>query len=407
MAAAMQTSKCSMRTSVQNRSAAPFRSASQAVPRSRRTIVTKAAQDPVADVAKKAMAAFAAAAVALTPLAAGATEGSIMPSRNREEDKAARSFMDSQETKGTITPGRGQEDPNSGKLGSFFKAGGAAQADMRQAAGQRGDQEGPGKGSVGIGQKLQDLAGQATKGPGGAGGNEALDKMDKAGAIGSASDRSKPVSWDGAALQVNVGVNVFGRGETGTTTDQANAGVQDLKDTLTNPGQSAANAASRTQQEANRVLSNPTGGPEQSKRAAQQLSDANSEVPKALAGGAQKAKEAVTGASFNGFDVASLQHNVRFGDLQSITGAQSKKADVDQAVTASDTATGDAQTTIDKSTSGVKARAASDSAPSQGPGASSGRTGPGGAADRAEARFDSESAAGQTPKKSGNEGFRV
>ena len=50
----------------------------------------------MADVAKKAMAAFAAAAVALTPLAAGATEGSIMPSRNREEDKAARSFMDSQ-----------------------------------------------------------------------------------------------------------------------------------------------------------------------------------------------------------------------------------------------------------------------------------------------------------------------
>ena len=36
------------------------------------------------------------------------------------------------------------------------------------------------------------------------------------------------------------------------------------------------------------MLSNPTGGPEQSKRAAQQLSDANSEIPKALAGGAQK-----------------------------------------------------------------------------------------------------------------------
>jgi hypothetical protein len=118
---------------------------------------------------------------------------------------------------------------------------------------------------------------------------QALDKMDKAGALGTASDRSKPVSWDGAALQVstcctlsaaevvlpccdtqyralpwihgfkhsvassvratgcgtaavqitgcqvwhfltlltrfvwlqvNVGVNVFGRGETGTTTDQ-------------------------------------------------------------------------------------------------------------------------------------------------------------------------------------------
>ena len=46
---------------------------------------------------------------------------------------------------------------------------------QRQAAGQRGDQEGPGKGSVGIGQKLQDLAGQATKGPGGSGGNEVHD----------------------------------------------------------------------------------------------------------------------------------------------------------------------------------------------------------------------------------------
>ena len=37
------------------------------------------------------------------------------------------------ETKGTITPGRGQEDPNSGKFGSFFKAGGengTTQADM-------------------------------------------------------------------------------------------------------------------------------------------------------------------------------------------------------------------------------------------------------------------------------------
>jgi hypothetical protein len=32
-------------------------------------------------------------------------------------------------------------------------------------------------------------------------------------------------------------------------------------------------------------------------------------------------KDAVTGASFS-FDTASLQHNVRFGDLQSITGAQ-------------------------------------------------------------------------------------
>ena len=32
---------------------------------------------------------------------------------------------------------------------------------------------------------------------------QALDKMDKAGALGTASDRSKPVSWDGASLQVS------------------------------------------------------------------------------------------------------------------------------------------------------------------------------------------------------------
>jgi hypothetical protein len=95
---------------------------------------------------------------------------------------------------------------------------------------------------------------------------QALDKMDKAGALGSASDRSKPVSWNGASLQVcpsqaakprrplaqqpvlhvcrlgqahqpaarpeasdfsnmplpqvNVDQKTFGRGETGTTTDQ-------------------------------------------------------------------------------------------------------------------------------------------------------------------------------------------
>ena len=33
---------------------------------------------------------------------------------------------------------------------------------------------------------------------------QALDKMDKAGALGTASDRSKPVSWDGASLQVSL-----------------------------------------------------------------------------------------------------------------------------------------------------------------------------------------------------------
>lgn len=52
-------------------------------------------QEPAGELAKKAVAAFAAAAVALTPLAASATGGGIMPSRNRAEDEAARSFMDS------------------------------------------------------------------------------------------------------------------------------------------------------------------------------------------------------------------------------------------------------------------------------------------------------------------------
>lgn len=144
------------------------------------------------------------------------------------------------ENKGSITPGRGQEDPNSGKTDKFFNAGGAAQADMvrhvlssitqagyldmpscsetassswcfsfardcglpthpaamgspwpkprdsqkrsrgmlkrnaeevyrlptlqRQAAGQRGDKAGPGKGPVSLGRKLSDLGEQATKG---------------------------------------------------------------------------------------------------------------------------------------------------------------------------------------------------------------------------------------------------
>lgn len=58
-----------------------------------------------------------------------------------------------------------------------------------------------------------------------------------------------------------------------------------------------------------------------------------------------------------------------------------------------------------QSTSGVKARAASNSPPSLG--GSSGTVGAGGAADRAEKRFKNEAAAQQTPKKSGNEGFRV
>ena len=47
-------------------------------------------------------------------------------------------------------------------------------------------------------------------------------------------------------------------------------------------------AADRAGQEAGRVLSNPTGGADQSKRAAQQLADANSEVPNKIQSGTQK-----------------------------------------------------------------------------------------------------------------------
>ncbi len=47
-------------------------------------------------------------------------------------------------------------------------------------------------------------------------------------------------------------------------------------------------AADRTGQVAERVLSNPAGGPEKSKEAAQKLADANAEVPRALASGARK-----------------------------------------------------------------------------------------------------------------------
>lgn len=40
------------------------------------------------------------------------------------------SYPHAAEKKGSITPGRGQEDPASGDFGKFFKAGGTTQADM-------------------------------------------------------------------------------------------------------------------------------------------------------------------------------------------------------------------------------------------------------------------------------------
>jgi hypothetical protein len=103
-------------------------------------------------------------------------------------------------------------------------------------------------------------------------------------------------------LQVNVSNGVFGRGEVGTQTDQVNKAGQDIKDTAADPAQSIKNAADRTGQVAERVLSNPAGGPEKSKDAAEKLATANAAVPQALSGGAQKIKDAVTSpASFNIF----------------------------------------------------------------------------------------------------------
>lgn len=56
---------------------------------------------------------------------------------------------------------------------------------------------------------------------------------------------------------------------------------------LESPFAGTPQAVNRAGQTAERVFSNPAGT-EQSKEAAQKLSDANSEIPRALAGGAQK-----------------------------------------------------------------------------------------------------------------------
>mmetsp|Transcript_18038 Transcript_18038/g.54289 ORF Transcript_18038/g.54289 Transcript_18038/m.54289 type:complete len:112 (+) Transcript_18038:1761-2096(+) len=75
------------------------------------------------------------------------------------------------------------------------------------------------------------------------------------------------------------------------------------------------------------------------------------------------------------FNTSALQHNVRVGDLQSITGGQAKKAGPDSKIKPSSTGGADGQLITNESTSGVKARGAS---------GTSGK----GAADRAAARVD-------------------
>jgi hypothetical protein len=86
---AYATQQTGFRTSVQSSRTAPFR-AGPAPPRRRVAVVTQAAQDPVGDVAKKAIAAVAAATLALSPLAANAGPlDSVLGQAGAAKDKAA------------------------------------------------------------------------------------------------------------------------------------------------------------------------------------------------------------------------------------------------------------------------------------------------------------------------------
>lgn len=387
----MASTMSSMQTFVQSnvRTPVPFRAGGKATPRRQRMVVAKASQEPVNDVARKAVAAFAAAALTLTPFAASATESGIMPSRNRAEDNAARSFLDSKEKKGPQVQSR-SSDPNSGNVDTDTVAG-VQQADKRTPAGRMPKADS--NTEIGFDEAAADLQSQPTKrGSNSAASKQAEDKLDPAAALKKAFDRSgptnpAPAAWtgDSTSLQVNIAATpdlnglidkaaaakdkaagaaksavggdaggklqgaagdaknalgsakqgvkdlkkqpnvgflgdasalqkdvVFGRGEVGTTTDQANKAGAEALDNIKDPARNIKNAADRAGQEAERVLSNPAGGPEKSKDAAQKLSNANSEIPRALAGGAQQAKDAIANASptsFAGFDAIGLQHN--------------------------------------------------------------------------------------------------
>jgi hypothetical protein len=212
---------------------------------------------------------------------------------NETQERANASKSDGMDRAGADALGgffsKGADAVTGGNLPSF---GGAAD----QAKGVADKAAGAAKGATG-GNPLEGAAGDA---------KNALGSLKQGG--GDIS--TKPVGSSGstAGLQVNVGQTTFGRGETGTFKDQAQGAVDELKENASNPLQATKNAASRTGQEANRVLSNPAGGPEQSQRAAQQLADANAEVPRAISGGLAKAKEAITSpASFNPFDEAALR----------------------------------------------------------------------------------------------------
>lgn len=349
------TSKIASKSS----SPAPFRATARSAAR-RQSVVVRASQEPN-DTLKNAVAAFAAAAITLTPFTANATGSGIMPSRNRGEDNAARSFLDSQENKGPAVQSR-STDPNSGKVGP--------DADPIKTPASFA---GPKKASntpVPLEENVQKLKGLNPLGSNSPSAQKANSKLDREGALRSAregaaspvaffrsaaapslqvnigvpesldeqrdaakaaeksrdksGDKAKALraqdvkkqepdvpgqkenpsgkplqqqlSWSPSSLQVNVGnsTDVFGRGQVGTTKDQINQAGEELKENAANPGQAAKNAATRFDRAAGDVLSNPTGGAEQSKRAAAQLSDANAEIPKALAKGVSGVKDAVT-----------------------------------------------------------------------------------------------------------------
>lgn len=216
----------------------PFRSSARVAPPRQRVVVAKAAQEP-AQFVKGAVATFAAAAIALTPFSAGATEGGIMPSRNRDEDNAARAFLDSQEKKGPAVQSR-STDPNSGKLSP------SAGEPLETPRAQEGSKKGPNTKNT-VAEQVESFKQQKTKGPGAGGKAEA--KLDPGAVISEANKRSpKPAAFvpGGSSLQVNVAsTDVFGRGEVGTQRDQIENQQQKLKEGAANPAQAASNAATK------------------------------------------------------------------------------------------------------------------------------------------------------------------
>lgn len=280
----------------------PFRAARPARQQQKQQhlVVAQAAKEPN-NVVKSTFAAIAAASIALSG-PAFATEGSIMPSRNRGEDNAARSFMDSKEKGGPAVQNR-SSDPKSGNVDSF-DVGGMQQADSRQPAGKM-PKSGP---NSTVSTKDQAASQPPTRGPGA--GGKADEKMDPTAALKFANTRTKPTAFSfGPSLQMNVDSKSFGTGEVGTLRDQIQGTKSGAKEVAENPAQKAGQTAERVQRAADETLSNPAGE-EQTKEAADNVASANAEIPKALGKGFSDLKKQLTQpSSLGAFDVQSLQRS--------------------------------------------------------------------------------------------------